>query len=104
VHGKVLLNDAPYSDASVVFTCLDTGRGGVAPIQADGTFRIATPLPIGTYKVYLEPKAIEDEGEQPTPVYMSDEIPAKYQNETSSDISIEVVEGDNDVTVPLKTS
>ena len=102
VQGKVLLNDAPYSDAAVVFTSLDTGRGGVAQIEADGTFRIETPLPIGTYKVYLEPKFEEEETAQPKPVAINDEVPAKYWDEFSSDISIEVGEGENnDVTVQL---
>ncbi len=102
VQGNVTWNDAPYADASVVFTSLDTGRGGVAPIQSDGTFRIETPLPVGTYKVYLEPKALEEEMGQPQPIAMGGEVPAKYWDEASSDISIEVKEGENDVTVPLK--
>ena len=102
VHGNVTLNGEPYSDAAVAFTSLDTGRGGIAQIQDDGSFRIETPLLVGTYKVYLEPKALEvEETAQPQPIRMSDEIPAKYWDESSSDISIEVVEGDNEVTVPL---
>ena len=102
VQGKVLLNDTPYSNAAVVFTSLDTGRGGVATIQDDGTFRIETPLLVGTYKVYLEPKAIEEETERPQPTSEDRNVPAKYWDEYSSDISIDIVEGENEVTVTLE--
>jgi hypothetical protein len=103
VQGKVMLNDAPYADAMVVFLCLETGQAGSADIQSDGTFRIENPLPVGTYTVYLAPKATEDTGEKPIPVALDRTVPAKYWNEASSDISIEVVEGENeDVTIPLK--
>jgi hypothetical protein len=101
VKGKVLLNDVPYANAAVAFTSLDTGRGGVAQIEPDGTFRIETPLLIGTYKVYLEPKFVEEEGHQPRPTSDDSAVPTKYWDESSSDISIDVKEGENDVTVPL---
>ena len=101
VTGKVLLNDEPYSDASVVFMCLETGQTGLGEVQSDGTFTLAASLPVGTYKVYLEPAGSDMESEQPTPMAMGGEVPAKYWNEASTDISIDIKEGENEVTVPL---
>ncbi len=104
VQGKVTLNGAPYTntEVAVVFLSLDSGQAGSADIQSDGTFRIETPLPVGTYTVLLGPKVGEDTAEAPTPETNDQAVPEKYWNEASSDISIEVVEGKNeDVTIEL---
>ncbi|MBC8873920.1 MAG: carboxypeptidase regulatory-like domain-containing protein [Planctomycetes bacterium] len=102
VQGKVTLDDAPYADATVVFLSLETGQAGSADIQSDGTFRVEAPLPVGTYVVYLAPKADEDMGEQPKPETIDQTVPDKYWDEGASDIKIEIHEGENDVPVPLK--
>jgi hypothetical protein len=106
VRGKVTLDDAPYADAAVVFMSLESGKAGSADIQADGTFSIETPLEVGSYKVFLTPKSASLEEEmdmdKPMPEPMIDEsVPEKYWNEASSDITIEITAGENDVTVPL---
>lgn len=103
VHGKVVLNDAPFADATVVFFCLETGQAGSADIQSDGTFRMENPLPIGKYTVYLAPKSAEDTGEKPIPDAIDQAVPDKYWNEGSSDIEIDILEGVNDnVTIRLE--
>lgn len=110
VQGKVLLNGAPYSGASVVFISLETGQGGTAEIQSDGTFRIETPIPVGSYTVYLEPKAGASEPADPsvagfesTVSEVDESVPAKYWSEATSGISVDVVEGKNDeVTIKLE--
>ena len=40
--------------------------------------------------------------EEPSEEKMDESLPEKYLNEASSDIKIDIVEGENDVTVPLK--
>lgn len=109
VRGKVTLNDQPYTGASIMFLSLDTGQGGTAEIQPDGTFRIQTPLPVGSYTAFLEPKSIAPESLDPTApgfeAKLSEtdpSVPEKYWNEATSDITIQVTEGENEVTVPLK--
>lgn len=105
VKGKVTLDDAPYSgDVSVVFMSTDTGQAGSADIQSDGTFSLGAPLPVGSYAVFIGPKSAtsEDGMEEPSEEKMDDSLPEKYLSETSTDIKIDIVEGDNDVTVPLK--
>ena len=101
VKGKVLLDEAPYTDGSVCFLDLQTGQAGSANIQSDGTFQLEAPLRVGTYKVYLAPKAAQATDE-PQPVTMDESVPDKYWNEASTDISIDVAEGENDVTVQVK--
>lgn len=102
VQGNVLLDDAPYTDASVVFLSPETGDGGTADIQADGTFRIDTPLQVGSYTVYLAPKAAPEAGE-PMDVTIDESVPEKYWSEMS-DITIEVKKGANEgVKVQLKS-
>ena len=103
VRGKVTLDEAPYGDAAVVFMSRETGQAGSANIQADGTFQIETPLPVGSYVVFLAPKsaASEEESDQPVEEAIDKSVPEKYWNEATSDISLDVVEGQNDFTVPL---
>jgi len=103
VQGKVLLNESPYTDAAVVFLSPKTGNGGTADIQADGTFRIQTPMKVGSYTVYLAPKVAADGGgDRPVPVRIDRTVPQKYWNEATSDVSIQVNEGKNEVAVRLK--
>jgi hypothetical protein len=103
VRGKVTLDDAPYADAAVVFMSPDSGQAATADIQPDGTFSIQTPLPVGSYVVFLAPKsaASEQAGDQPVEESIDESVPEMYLNEATSDITFEVVEGENDFTVPL---
>ena len=101
VKGTVTLNGAPYADAAVIFLSLTTGQAASADIQAGGAFQLPTPLPTGTYTVYLAPKVAEA-SDQPKPVSIDRTVPDKYWNEAASDIKIEVKEGENDVKVELK--
>ncbi len=100
VSGKVTLNDAPYVNADLVFLSLETGQGGTAQIQSDGSFKMTDPLPVGTYKVYLAPKLSETTAEA-QPVTIDASVADKYWNEASTDISVTVNEGDNSVDVKL---
>jgi hypothetical protein len=105
LQGKVTLDDAPYTDGAVVFMSPDSGQAGSADIQADGTFRIEDPLPVGSYVVFIAPKSAESEEgmDQPVEVSLDDSVPAKYLSETTSDIMKDIVAGANDVTVELKS-
>jgi hypothetical protein len=101
VEGKVSFNGQPYTDAAVVLLSLETGQAGSADILADGSFRLENPLPVGNYTVYLAPKA-ETSTDEPVPVTVDQSVPSKYWSEASSDITVEISEGDNQVDVPLQ--
>ena len=105
VAGKVTLDDVPYAaDSSVMFMSRETGQAGTADIQPDGTFSLTTPLPVGSYVVFIGPKSAttEDGSEEPSEEKIDPSLPTKYLNEVTTDIKIEIVEGPNDVVVPLK--
>jgi hypothetical protein len=104
VRGKVTLDDAPYADAAVVFLGTDSGQAATAAIQPDGTFTIETPLPVGSYVVFLAPKsaASEEAADQPVEESIDESVPEKYWNEATSDIQFEIVEGQNDCPVEIR--
>jgi len=102
VEGKVVFNGQPYTEASVVFLNQETGQGGSANIQADGSFRLPEKVEIGNYIVYLAPKMEENPAAEPKPVYIDKTVPEKYWNEATSDIRVEVKTGSNQFTIELK--
>lgn len=102
VEGKVIFNGQPYTEASVVFLNQETGQGGSANIQPDGSFRLPDKVEIGTYIVYLAPKLEEDPAAEPKPVSIDKTVPEKYWSESTSDIRVEVKTGTNQFTIELK--
>lgn len=101
VEGKVTLDGAPFSAASVVFVSPKTGAAASADIQDGGVYSMKEPLKVGVYTVYLAPKAAPEKDGQPTAVSIDKSVPAKYWSEASS-ISVEVKEGRNQIPVELK--
>ncbi len=101
VKGTVTLDDKPYADAAVVFLSLTSGQASSAGIRAGGAFQLPSPLPTDTYTVYLAPK-VGAPTDEPKPVSIDASVPDKYWSEASSDIKIDVREGENDVRVQLK--
>ena len=104
VKGTVSVKGKPYTDAAVMFVSTASGQGSGGDIGADGSFTLADPLPVGTYTVYFAPKSIapEDATAAPVPIHMDKSVPEKYWNEASSDIKVEVKEGDNNIPVEVK--
>lgn len=100
VKGTVTLDGEAYSNAAVVFLSPTTGQGGSADVGATGAFTLPEPIPVGSYTVFLAPKSV-DESNEPAPVSIDQSVPDKYWNEADSDITIEVAEGENNVTVAL---
>lgn len=104
VSGAVTLNGKPYSDSAVMLIDLDSGQAAGADIQSDGSFTIAEPIPLGTYKVYLAPKSLSDEeAAEAKPIKIDTSVPDKYWSEHSTDITVKVEEGENTATVELKS-
>ncbi len=104
VSGTVTLNGQPYDDAAVMLLDLDSGQAAGADIQPGGSFKIADPLPVGTYKVYLAPPSqTEEEAEMAKPITIDTSVPDKYWNEASTDVTITVEEGENTAVVELKS-
>ena len=104
VKGKVLLENQPYSDARVALLSLQSGQASSADIRPDGTFQLNEPLPVGKYTVFLAAKSSPEGGNEaaPKPEAIDRAVPDKYWSEATSDVSVEIKAGENDVTVPLK--
>ena len=104
VKGTASLKGKPYSDAAVMFISLEKGFASGGDIQADGSFTLAEPLPVGSYTVYLAPKSIpvEDATAAPVPMQADKSVPSKYWNESTSDIKVDVKEGENNIPIDLK--
>ncbi|WP_148080512.1 peptidase associated/transthyretin-like domain-containing protein [Roseimaritima ulvae] len=104
LSGNVTLNGKPYSDSAVMLIDLNSGQAGGTDIQPDGSFAIADPLPLGTYNVYLAPKALsEAEAASAAPITIDTSVPDKYWSEHSTDITVTIEEGENTATIELKS-
>lgn len=101
VEGKVTFQGQPYSNASIVFLSPDTGQGDSVNIQPDGSFRLSRPIEVGTYVVYLAPRADDDPMAEPKPVSIDKTVPDKYWSEATSDIRVEVKTGNNQFDIQL---
>ncbi|RCS47762.1 carboxypeptidase regulatory-like domain-containing protein [Bremerella cremea] len=101
VKGKVTFNDKPFTDeASVIFFNSQTGQATSANVDSAGAFQLE-PIPLGSYKVFLAP-VIEEGYVDPKPMKRNNSIPQKYWSEGTTDITYEVVDGEQDMTVELK--
>lgn len=109
IQGTVTLGDKPFGPAELIFVSLESGQGGSTELTADGTFNLETEIPVGTYTVYLAPKVDEEEMMKrmqqglPTKASMDKKLPKKYLNEVSSDLTVSVQPGPNDVTLTMNT-
>lgn len=106
VKGTVTLDGEIYTNVNtaVVLIGVESGQAGQANIQADGTFSIENPLPLGTYTAFLTPVlpgVDESEEHEPKEVPKDPSVPEKYWNEGSSDLKAEVVAGENDVKLEI---
>ncbi len=90
VSGTVTVKGKPVG--SGVISLLNSGVAWQATLDRTGKFQIADPVPPGTYLVYL--RAVGG-GTHPT-------VPVKYQSDTSTDCTVSVQPGHNDLAVDLK--
>ncbi len=104
VKGTASLKGKPYSDAAVMFVSLEKGLGSGGDLQSDGSFSLTDPLPVGSYTVYFAPKSVPaaEASAAPVPMHVDKSIPSKYWSESSSDIKVDVKEGDNTVPIDIK--
>jgi hypothetical protein len=102
VSGEVTLNGQPYDQASLVFLDMKTGQAASTDIQSGGQFKVPTPLPVGTYNIYLAPKMVEDLDAPPRAVTMDSAVPQKYWNESTTDIIQPIERGENKISIALQ--
>ena len=81
----------------VHFYAKETGTGGIAKIERDGSYRFDTPLRTGVYAVYVTPTPPEPG----TPAQPDGHIPNRYRDMNTSGLTCTVNEGDNDYPVMM---
>jgi hypothetical protein len=103
VSGKLILDGETYTDASVIFLSLKTGSGSSAGVDAEGRFTLPEKLAAGIYQVYIAPPMVDNDAAMPTAVLMDKRVPDKYWSESSTDIQVEIIDGQNEVEVALQS-
>jgi hypothetical protein len=101
VKGKVTLNGQPYSNARLNFLNQATRAASAADIEGDGSYRLATPMSVGTYTVFLTPKTIADPDHPSTATGIDPKVPEKCWNDSTSPIRIEIKQGQHEVPIEL---
>ncbi|QDV69573.1 hypothetical protein Poly24_32890 [Rosistilla carotiformis] len=102
VSGNVLLDDQPLDSGNLLLLS-ESGESGGAELNADGTYTL-TCIP-GTYHVAVMPISVEV-GPDGTPMNPEQaastvEIPQKYHDVGSSELTVEVTDGENTFDIPL---
>jgi hypothetical protein len=101
LEGKVLLNGQPFSNARLNFLSKGTGAASAAEIASDGSFKVETPMKLGTYVVFLAPKTVADPDHPSPSPGIDPKVPEACWNEATSPLKIEVKEGKNNVSIEL---
>lgn len=97
VSGRVTLGDQPVTEGIVSFVSKQ-GFGASAPLQPDGTYRLQSQhgagIPLGAYKVIVQPPAVEINENDPNPQKPSESslIPRKYRDLATSDLEFNIGE------------
>lgn len=99
ISGKVTLDGNPVTAGQVSFFSSEMATGGMATIQADGTYQLETPLPTGEYAVTLA-GPVEEPGGPAAPPF---KVPPRYLQPASSGLTCTVSAGENTYDILLTT-
>lgn len=115
ISGTLTYKGKPLREGTqVAFMQPEKGFIAFGPTDAQGNFKISSwregNMPIGTYKVMVQPPGGVTEGAEPTAEELlagggkvqKAEFPAKYRQISTSDLSFDVKEGENSFQVELK--
>ena len=105
VSGTVTLDGKPVATGEIGFISAE-GFSAIAEIGSDGSFTVEENMPVGKYIVTVNPPALmEAPGEEgDTATLAESAVPDGYSDEGTSDVTQEIVEGPNSVTIELKAS
>jgi hypothetical protein len=101
--GQVQIDGQPAAGLLLSATLPGQGVGASAVLDAEGRFAIATPVPVGTYVVTVNPPVPDPPGPVPRPAkpFPVSKIPAKYRLDSTTDLRADVKEGPNSFTFEL---
>jgi hypothetical protein len=101
VEGQVSLRGQPVTRGNVNFLLKEKGVGAVAAIDGAGKYAFAAPLEAGTYAVYVTPMPPEPAPPGTATPRAAPEIPARYQDPSTSGLSCTVKHGRNELPIAL---
>lgn len=101
--GVVSLDGKPLKMGRVGFLSKETGKGASAKIGPTGEFSLDSPVPPGSYTVTVIPPetAPPVEGEPVTPEPTFEGFPKKYRSAETSDLTVDVQEGENQFEIKM---
>lgn len=103
VFGTLTFDGEPVPDAQVAFQCSDRHIYFTAVTDPQGRFEVRAAsgdgLPAGTYEVTVHLAPSEDENATQVPV--RPDIPQRYRATNTSDLTVTVDEGANEVRVEM---
>lgn len=104
VAGRVTLGDQAVESGDVIFFKEIGVPVGGAPLQAGGEFRLDKPLPVGEYRVTIQPppEAPPTPDGPPPAASPAAQIPPQYMSEATSGLTASVKEGENTFSFELK--
>lgn len=86
VAGTVTLNGKPVKGGNLMLMSFSGGGTGQGTLDSSGKFELTDPLPPGEYTVF----------------FINARVPDKYLSDTSSDYTVTLNEGANDLKIDLK--
>lgn len=98
VKGTVTLSGAPLTEGTVSFSSSATGNGAIAHLGPEGKFVVTGGIVAGDYKVVITPPTPTPDNPEPK----KSDIPDKYRNEATTDLTAKITTGANDLKFDLK--
>lgn len=97
VAGTVTYGGTPVTRGFVNLASRETGKAYTLPIGEEGQFKSDAPVVVGPYTVFITPPEGEAPSvDNPSPAPPDPKnIPQKYRSEQTSDLELEVKEGEN---------
>jgi hypothetical protein len=102
-NGIVTYKAKPLGNVNVTFASQTTGDAAMAVVGSDGTFKFATPIPAGIYKVFISAPTPPPPGSGGPAVMPMPDIPGAYMKLETTTLRAEVDPGKNEpIAVDLK--
>ena len=108
VSGKVTVGGQPFTAGAIHFTSVQSVPATFgAEMKAGGMFQVAEPIPTGSYKVSLSSPTVgpivgpDGVARPATAKDLKSNVPPKYATAASSDKTVEISKGNNNLTIDL---
>lgn len=99
--GKVTLKGKPVTDCRINFESTKDGIGVGSELKEDGSFTLEGEVPIGSYNVFITPPNDFSPANADSYVGLK-KVPPKYRQGSTSGLTAEIKEGDNEINFELK--